>query len=330
MCLDSAFDIQCTLVCCLLFVAFEGINGRYAETIRHIRAGVRLLSSPALIDAAQGGKSVMKLAEMFSNLGVEASLFLEDSIIPDNRTGSIDALYGTDISDQPFRDLDEAASSLRKLDVKAVDIMGQEPCPDGSSPGNPFNREYMEPWEKEIFDRMWDDLVARFEEWNSRFELTKKHIAMWEYQDLQSPQLTYLVLQQRFWRMCMTWENEEFAEPVPEAVDAFLDAAEAFAQTVLIPGQASFSLDGDLVSSLSMVVWSCSDPLVRDRALDLLRRLNRREGIWDSREIVELHEATLALEDPRSWYRKDIPGGVPGSRQSNPLTQWTKKLQGWD
>ncbi|KAM0217056.1 hypothetical protein ACHAPA_006071 [Fusarium lateritium] len=313
MCLDSAFDIQCTLVCCLLFVAFEGINGRYAESIRHIRAGVRLLSSPALIDTARGEKSVMKLTEMFSNLGVEASLFMEDTIIPDIRSGSIDALYGTDISDEPFRDLDEAAGALRKLDVKAVDIMDREPCPEEWVQGSPCSRDRMEPWEKEFIDGMWDDLDAKFEEWNSRFELTKRHIATWDYQDMHSPQLVYLTLQQKFWRMCMTWEKEEYSEPIPEeAAEAFLDVAEVFARTVLIPGQTSFSLDGDLVSSLSLVVWTCSDPTIRHRALDLLRTLNRREGIWDSREIVEMHEATLALEDPTSWYRKEIPGGVPG------------------
>lgn len=312
MSLDSAFDIQCTLVCCLLFVAFEGINGRYAESIRHIRAGVRLLSSPALIDASREEKSVMKLTEMFSNLGVEASMFMEDTIIPDIRSGSIDVLYGTDISDQPFRDLDEAAGALRKLDVKAVDIMDQEPCPDDIAHGSFCSQDSMEPWEKEYFDSMWDDLDAKFEEWDSRFELTKRHIATWDYQDLHSPQLIYLTLQQKFWRMCMTWEREEWAEPVPAAVKQFLDAADIFAQIVLVPGQTSFSLDGDMISSLSLVVWTCSDPILRHRALDLLRSLNRREGIWDSREIVELHEATLALEDPTSWYRKEIPGGVPG------------------
>jgi hypothetical protein len=265
-----------------------------------------------LIDAAREEKSVMKLTEMFSNLGVEASMFMEDTIIPDIRSGSIDVLYGTEISDQPFRDLDEAAGALRKLDVKAVDIMDQEPCPGETTHESPCSRECMEPWEKEFFDGLWDDLDAKFEEWDSRFELTKKHIATWDYQDLHSPQLVYLTLQQKFWRLCMTWEKDEYAEPDYAAVENFLDAAQVFAQTVLIPGQTSFSLDGDLVSSLSLVVWTCSDPILRHRALDLLRTLNRREGIWDSREIVELHEATLALEDPTSWYRKEIPGGVPG------------------
>jgi len=53
MTLGSALDLQCTLVYCLLFVAFEGITGRYAEFIRHIRPGTHILSSLVLYNSKE-------------------------------------------------------------------------------------------------------------------------------------------------------------------------------------------------------------------------------------------------------------------------------------
>ncbi|RKK33335.1 hypothetical protein BFJ66_g14974 [Fusarium oxysporum f. sp. cepae] len=312
MSMDSAFDLQCTLVCCLLFVAFEGITGRYAESIRHIRAGTKLLSSPVLINSAKEQKMARKLTEMFANLGVEASMFLEDTIIPDIHSGCLDVLQCGDGSDQPFQDLDEAASFLRKLDVETVDIISQTPYTYSMNDDGRIEMCTLEGPEKQELEAKWEEMDAKFEVWSSRFELTKKHIATWECQELTSPQLTYLNLQQAFWRMGMSCGPEDLSEPTPDTAEAFLNAAEIFSQRLITPGQPSFSLDGDLISGLSVVVWSCTEGPHRARALDLLRRLNRREGIWDSKEIVEMHEAALALDDPKLWYNMEIPGGVPG------------------
>ncbi|KAM0548470.1 hypothetical protein ACHAPJ_009956 [Fusarium lateritium] len=310
MSLESSFDLQCTLVCCLLFVAFESISGRYTESIRHIRAGTRLLSSPALASNTQEQNAIKKLTEMFSSLGVEASAFMEDTIIPDLSLGYFDSIYAVDAPNQPFRHLDEAAGELRKLDVRSVEIIHQMPsCSDTSSDGT--STSYKDSPEFERIDPMWKELDAKFEMWNSRFELTKKHIATWEYQELLSPQLTYLTLQQKFWGMCTQWEPDDESGPPLETVEAFLDAAETMAQTLITPSHPSFSLDGDLVSGLSFALEICPDKALKSRALNLLRRLNRREGVWDSRELLEMHEATLALDDPDAFYKREIPGGIP-------------------
>ncbi|WXC59509.1 hypothetical protein SNK03_005371 [Fusarium graminearum] len=308
MSLNSAFDVQCTLVCCLLFVAFEGITGRYAESIRHIRAGTRLLSSPTLATNAYEEKIASKLFDMFSSLGCEASAFMEDTIVPDIRSGYFALTYNTEWLDEPFRDLEEASSALRRLDVETVELIAQMPCDDGVSGGF----EDLDVVEKALMEASWDQLEQRFHAWSRRFELTKKHIATWEYQEWTSPHLMYLNLQQQFWKMSMTLELDDDSEPDPRTVEAYLDAAETFAQKLIIPGQPSFSLDGDLISSLSFVIWCCSESHHRYRALNILRGLNRREGIWDSKDLTELHEAALEMENPKEWYNKMIPGGVPG------------------
>lgn len=34
--------------------------------------------------------------------------------------------------------------------------------------------------------------------------------------------------------------------------------------------------------------------------------------MWDSREIVELHGATLSHEDSQYWYTREVEGGILG------------------
>jgi hypothetical protein len=76
----------------------------------------------------------------------------------------------------------------------------------------------------------------------------------------------------------------------------FLSAAREAAAPLIAQGQPTFSLDGDLISGLTFVASTTTDAPTKVQALDLLWQLNRREGLLDSREIVEMHELARALE----------------------------------
>ncbi|KAM0427831.1 hypothetical protein ACHAPT_007288 [Fusarium lateritium] len=306
MSMDSVFNIHCTLVCCLLFIAFEGITGRYPESVRHLRAGNRLLALPKLASDTQGRHVTRKLTKIFATLGVEASIFLEDTLImapePHYRAGNP--------SDAPpplpFRDLDEADYELRKLDVEAVEIMNDMPWEEKSSDQSTDSPEKVEEYDPEAFK----ELDQKFEHWNTRFELTKSTLQEKQPLLVDSTQFAIIALAQEFWKLSMTW-GPNF-EPPAEAMSSFLDAAESVARLVVVPGQPTFSLDGDLISGLSFVISYSPHEQLRTRALDMLRSLNRREGIWDSKEVLEMHEAALSLEDSQAWYEKEVPGGLPG------------------
>ncbi|KAJ4328849.1 hypothetical protein N0V84_000636 [Fusarium piperis] len=302
MSMDSAFNIHCTLVCCLLFIAFEGITGRYTESVRHLRAGNRLLALPALASDAQGRHVTKKLTQIFATLGVEASIFLEDNILPatDPPYRAIKAAEAAPAL--PFRDLEDANYELRKLDVEAVETMSDEPWECDQSTDSS---------EKAVHDEeSWRELDQKFCHWNARFELTKSMLQDKHPLMIDATQLAILTVAQEFWKLSMTW-GPNF-EPPAEAVERLLDASEAMARLVTVPGHPTFSLDGDLISGLSFVIWYTDYENLRARALDLLRSLNRREGIWDSKEVLEMHETALSLEDSKDWYEKEVPGGLPG------------------
>jgi hypothetical protein len=82
---DSAYNIQCALVCCLLFNALEGILGRYAESVRHLPAGNYLLTIPALASSTIDHPLTRKLNEIFSILSHEASNSMDEPVIPNTQ-----------------------------------------------------------------------------------------------------------------------------------------------------------------------------------------------------------------------------------------------------
>ncbi|KAM5360280.1 hypothetical protein ACJA88_014879 [Fusarium oxysporum] len=248
MSVDSAYSIQCALVCCLLFIAFEGMLGRYAESVRHLRAGNRLLTLPALACLQMDHPLTRKLNEIFSILSHEASNFMDEPIIPDTQHSS------------------------------------------------------------EHTSASFEELQRRFRQWITRIQLTTAVLGHLKPPHPAANQLLSLILAQKFWCMNAYFAPEISEDPIAD----FLDAAELLAKSLTNRDHFTFSLEGDLVSSLSFVVRTCSDTETRNRALSLLRSLNRREGIWDSREIVQLHEMTLSLDNHESWYEREVPGGVPG------------------
>lgn len=301
MSMDSAFNIHCTLVCCLLFVAFEGITGRYTESVRHLRAGNRLLALPALASDTQGDHVTKKLTQIFATLGVEASIFLEDNIVPATNPPYHAINTSEALATLPFRDLEDADYELRKLDVEAVEIMSEEPWEYDQGTDSSETILYNE--------ETWKDMDQKFRHWNTRFELTKSMLQDKQPLMIDATQLATLTVAQEFWKLSMTWGPG--IEPPAEGVERLLDASESLARLVVVPGHPTFSLDGDLISGLSFVISYSSHEHLRRRALDLLRTLNRREGIWDSKEVLEVHETAMSLENAKDLYEVEYPGGLP-------------------
>ncbi|KAF5003117.1 hypothetical protein FDECE_10307 [Fusarium decemcellulare] len=300
MSVDSVYNIQCALICCLLFISFEGILGRYTESIRHLRAGNHLLTLPALVSSKRDHPLTRRLNEIFSALSYEASTFMDESIIPDTQRDWV-AKAGNDMCSGPFHNLEEASYELRQLNLRFTKITKED-----------FRRlSELDDEDQEDSERAntsFEDLRGKFKRWINRFQLTATSLENQKHSHPTSQQLLSLAVSQRFWCMNAYFAPELSVDPTAD----FLHAAESLAKSFTAQQHFTFSLDGDLISGLSYVVRVCTDINVRRRALNLLRSLNRREGIWDSREIAEMHEATLSLTDHESWYEKDIPGGLPG------------------
>ncbi|SPJ75447.1 uncharacterized protein FTOL_05178 [Fusarium torulosum] len=245
-------------------MACEGLSGRYDERLRHLAAGDTILQSlddsgftadPALIE---------KVVDMFCQIGLECADHIEGQSL-----SGIKKWCGKRNKESKFQTIDEASYALYQLRL---------------------NHEFA-PW-----DLRRDDAIAKddaFEDllsqWNAAFRAfcqRKPNASEEEISQINNLQLRYEHL-----RMYIdVYDNKELRPSEP--YKRFLETAEQVAGPLISLNQPTFSLDGCLVSGLSFVAMADEDEDggVKSQALDLLQKLDHREGIIDSNDIVEMHE----------------------------------------
>lgn len=295
---ETSHDIQCILTCCLLFVCLESMCGRYSESIRHFKAGTQLLANLQTRHVYEELEMAGEITDMFARFGIGISIFMEENIMPRRSSdgGPLEVDRGPDV---PFASLNEASIALRRLDVHYIHLMFsasdhiREPSPEERDSG---------------FDLLEDRLTI----WSSRFDATITALQPQSLSSADHEQVMQMRLTQRLWQLYVPYDTTCHPLAASISFSAFLDEAENLAKPFLATKCPTFSVDGDLVSGLSLVTTIAGDAEIRSRALGLLRSLNRREGVWDSREMTELHDATLSHEDSHYWYTREVQGGIPG------------------
>jgi hypothetical protein len=312
--MTASQDLHIIMICCLLFISFEGLTGRYDELLQHLSAGISLFHSPLPSSTDEERMMTTKLAEMFCRLGVESSNFMEG----DPSVSGMQKWYRTaqhSQSPKPFSNLDEASSALRHLDVL--------------HDGKPWHYEGSDDPNKASLAREANEkLQGALDQWTARldalYELRKEDILIEGEQQYRN-----LRLRQRYWQMAIDSYSSEEAAANPKAFEPFLAAAREAAAPFIALRQPTFSLDGDLISGLAFVASTTTDDETKVQALDLLWRLNRREGLLDSRDIVEMHELARALEtcteepDFNKTWKPTAVAGIPSiiERLRNSLGQ---------
>ncbi|KAM0285106.1 hypothetical protein ACHAO9_008937 [Fusarium lateritium] len=283
MAASSAQDLHIIMICCLLFVSFEGLTGRYDELLRHLSAGIELFHLPLLISNTKERAMTRKLAEMFCRLGVESSNFMKT----DPSISGITQWYrnNTKLNSQmpiSFKTLDEASLALRELDV----FYEMKPWYDEGSDDEDKTHDVAE-GSKNLQDGL--------DEWTERFDAFYK-LSREELSGKEEQKYHNLCVRQKYWQMAIDAYASEEAAADYKTFEPFLAAAREAAAPLIALGQPTFSLDGDLISGLAFVASTTIDTQTKVGALDQLWRLNRREGLLDSRDIVEMHELARALD----------------------------------
>lgn len=295
---DTPYDLQCVLTCCLLFVCLESMSGRYSESIRHFKAGTQLLSNLQIKHDSKEPEMAEEVADMFAGFGIGISIFMEEVLVPrrpsDGGPLQIDGRPGV-----PFSSLSEASLAQRRLDVYYIQLM--------FSASDSICEFPAAEWER-VFGLLQDRLTI----WSSRFDATVEALQTQSLSHADQEQIIRMRLTQRLWQLFVPCDTTCHPNLASESLSAFLDEAEKLAKPFITAECPTFAVDGDLVSGLSLVTTLATDAHTRSRALGLLRSLNRREGVWDSRDIIELHEATLSHEDSHYWYTREVEGGIPG------------------
>ncbi|KAF5665575.1 hypothetical protein FHETE_6591 [Fusarium heterosporum] len=185
----------------------------------------------------------------------------------------------------PFNSLDEASLVLRQLDVLHDDKPWHYEC------GNEGDEDSLMAKASESLQKSLDTWTARLDAY---CQLATGGLSAREEEEQQYDNLC---LRQKYWQMVIDSYAKRDNESglTSQVFEPFLMAARKAAAPIIALQQPTYSLDGDLISGLAFVTSTTKDYEVKVQALDLLWRLNRREGLLDSHDIVEMHELSRSL-----------------------------------
>ncbi|KAM3500498.1 hypothetical protein MY10362_006345 [Beauveria mimosiformis] len=309
------FDV--VLICCVIFITIENLNGRSAEAARHLRAGCNIAkrfrsrktsAAAALIDRDSVDNLLFTLEDMFYCFGQYLAMYM-----------GVDAFADLDFNvpiismgdpNVPFTSLKEAEMKFRNIDQTFNTRMWQAKA---YSP-QPVNLE-------EVFVDATGSIESRAPAMNGDMRAAAKiaarsDLAVWrqrflplarEKQNIR--QIAALNLDYAVWHVIAKAFHHSEDFPTAEC-ENILGIAEDIISMDAARGRPRFTFDGNMIWALFYICFGTKDAAIHARCLRLLRCANRREGVWDSGDVAVICEAAIAALNSNTLTWRDIPHGI--------------------
>jgi hypothetical protein len=299
---------EITLICCVIFICFESVRGNYDGALVHLKSGIDILKSNSLAAKMENSDDVPyldpqtdenDLIELFTRLDVSASAFLD--IQPPQLAMQLSESL-PDLATYRFQDLAEARKYLQRLVNMGLRL--------ALSHYQYRNTPDLLPIEAEV-ERI--KLMSAIQHWAIQFDTLLKSPAMagLSGRSLQGA-FTLIMLQKTgltilaaspFSSICRLQPFEKDLESIVSIAAWLVGISDLIPDSgpkIAFTGKAQldagdvpkFTADMGIIAPLYYVVMNCSNPKLRQRALDVLR-IPRREGLWDSVLICEIAEKVM-------------------------------------
>ncbi|KUJ18088.1 uncharacterized protein LY89DRAFT_583316 [Mollisia scopiformis] len=320
-------DLTTTLLTCLVILCFEAWNGHYDLAVRQIQTGLRLIQAwreDILIDRHRRGITASpcgddrvvnhQLIATFTKLDVQAISFAEESN-PERHSLVLNAelslLDNMPLSFDTVRQAEPYENAIIRQSMRFFAVQVPLPRPRPPKRAFPINAW----WGIRDPDvvAIQQSILKYISAWHSAFEplWTKLQTEGTDEETLLIASTLRLHIEAdtiALLGVCCT--NEEDFDAY---TDTFSDMI-TLSSTILLtltktsPTTPKFSFDSHVVIPLHMIAHKCRDPLIRRRAIELLTRYPRREGVWDSALGARIGSWAMAVEEEFG----DEEGRVPG------------------
>ncbi|KAK3315667.1 hypothetical protein B0H66DRAFT_347936 [Apodospora peruviana] len=329
------------LICSALFYCFESALGDGQAAVKHLDGGLRLLNSlrdngADKDDVADSEDEFMdETIQVLGRLDLQATFFNQDrppllNVNPMRNDKSTHAA-ATCGSDAFFPGLAEAQLLLTRLTNCIFRFLLDNSPPDLVNSPVSVDPNVLE-------EKAW--LLNQLDIWEQKFGVLKS-LAIQEDNSADTTKLNKsqqrddslvrgvqtLLIQHRTFQMLLTSRLPENSEavfgitPCPDA-EFILQLSESLLQRQSESDRRQiFSSETGIVAPLTVIAIRCADESVCTRAMRLLQRSRRREGLYDSGTMVELIrklemlQRKKILEDAEAARRKvDVEAEAAAAR----------------
>lgn len=305
------------LVTCILFVYFETLRGHHAAAISHIDGGIKILSS--LPQTANAYVSKQKLTELFIRFDTQASALLG------NRQRALLALdldgagcgYISKIPER-FAGLEEARNALDYIPTQA--LLSQEGV-----------RRTAERGETDKVDVLLACITSaasmRLKSWDRAFKLLVERFEKEKGKDKEWRDVVNVMRMQRIFMsfyFCIDVKRATRDESMWDEYTEEINLINELAEEIIGPrsegdGRGGVKRvlchsDAGIVLPLWFVATKCRVSSIRWKAIELMRRTERQEGLWNSILTALVAERLIMLEEESMGGRAGEVGVQEGIR----------------
>ncbi|KAH7150727.1 hypothetical protein DER46DRAFT_512610 [Fusarium sp. MPI-SDFR-AT-0072] len=318
---NSTYNMRIALICCTIFICIENLHRRYADSVRHLRAGYQLLESlrvARLRDTTSNGNIHRQedqndgglldtLAAMFSSLGESVGAFTGDTSF--SNVTEYAPVLEIGHPQTPFATITEAEYCLSALNAFFDNCsFGRETRSEhvGQVSGGPAHRD------EETLAQALELSQPLFYTWSSRLHLFNTSARMAAYMPRDKRRLMLVSLYQTTWSASLKMDsnNPGFEKSDYESI---LDKIEEIVYLENSQSRPLFAFDGHIIRELSTICASCACREIRNRSITLLRSMHRREGVWDSWEVANVYEIVFKGLEDNSLSLDSLPWGLAQS-----------------
>ncbi|KAF2450406.1 hypothetical protein P171DRAFT_479496 [Karstenula rhodostoma CBS 690.94] len=277
------------LVCSVLFYCFEVTLGHGEAATQHLQGGLNMLSHERR-HATGKTDDLFAISLEFERLDLQATLFYDQPVAQRTFPWDEDEKEGSNV--QPFQRLSEAHSAL----IKAIDRGWRLLCDNIDYKFSPAEDI------PELVLHRKRDLQDTLVQWKVSFDLFEDSLS--EGDRRGSGHQIHLV----HWHIAGMLFDAVFpadldvwgATPNPRAaellrlIEDILDHEQSTTSTPASstsssePTQRVVSSGMGVIAPLFAVALKCADPDVSRRAFELLRSVQRREGLWEASHMASL------------------------------------------
>jgi hypothetical protein len=280
-------NIESVLLCSMLFVCFDSLRGNYTAASTHLNSGLKILCSEK--DAGRLSPSYARIIEQFTCLGVSTGVFI-DSHLPESNTHSIWSQFsylGSGRDNSNFKTIDDARHNINMIlnDFMLHHTMSQN-TDDLSGykarMATSTTRAGLAAW-----NRNFDAMILRQNPTSLSSDALRGSILM----KLHHASLIAIV------NGVDQVEGDALNAPYHTIVTLARSLVNANVTSKPARTKANISSDLGLVSPLFVTISRCTVPELRREALELLKAVPRREGLWDAEIVARIAIEVLGIEE---------------------------------
>ena len=284
--LNSSASTEVALLACILFICVEFFRGDVEPAVRHFRSGMAIAMSSLSNDTGRPAASTLRtikkhLLPFLNRIELLSTLKGEDSPYQ----YPVELFEAVPVEFENTKEARDSLIHLANLTVRYTKAVKQRRYNRVILPDDLARRAAVK--------RQLDNWIRAFDKMLLSFTASEKDSAA--VKTLRIHQIITGAWLDR----CIHPEECANDESIAE-FDTVIGLAESI-QT--IPGESDpaepphFLFDMEIVSPIFYLGTKCRHPVIRRRAIRILKRLQRREGLWDSNVVAAVSECLMAHEE---------------------------------